>query len=115
MQFTLGFDFKEALESRRLAGWAAEQATRLGVRKQAPVLSLQAVAQMERDICAGEVAKNEKIVIGASLFLLSARARFSDVKARIGLETSEWAFELGIRETKTAKDSRLPKALMGLS
>eukprot|EP00973_Karenia_brevis_P074390 10335652-Karenia_brevis.AAC.1 len=55
------------------------------------------------------------LVVGTALFLLAARSRFSDVKSRVGLEASDWTFELEVKETKTAKDPRLPKALMGLS
>eukprot|EP00973_Karenia_brevis_P016116 2203509-Karenia_brevis.AAC.1 len=65
---------RETLDSRRIEGWAIEQASRLGVRKQAPVLTLQILAQMEHDLCSVEMDNNERLVVGASVFMVASRA-----------------------------------------
>ena len=56
IRYTLGFRIGPAIESRRIAGYAAEQSQRLGTREQTPPFSLQIVSMTERDLCMGKLA-----------------------------------------------------------
>eukprot|EP00973_Karenia_brevis_P067609 9407095-Karenia_brevis.AAC.1 len=74
LHHVLGFDTKAAAESRILAGMAAEQKVRLGVRKQSPFLTAAVVKRLEHRLCDGDGSNESLMVVGAMLVLISLRA-----------------------------------------
>ena len=68
---------------------------------------------MERDLCMGRLTTEEMMVVGTTMILVASRARFTDPATAHELTFNDDIFELAITETKTSRDPRLPKWLIG--
>ena len=109
--FTFGcWAFKGIVSSRRIVGLAQERMAKLGVRKQAKTMSLHMLITLENLVFHGGLGVLETLVIGGCLFLMYARARFSDFDSLISLEWFSGVLVATVIGTKTSRrhTDRLP-------
>ena len=102
-------------KSRRLIGFAAEQRSRPGARRQSPIVPIKVWKVFEEKVHDPYQMEDEAVTMGAALVQLSLRARFSDLEEITGFQHDDTRLEVSVKRTKTSRrnKSRLPVNFRG--